>query len=173
MHEITWRGRALAIATAGIAAGLAAAAAGAAPPTKGDVEVVPYEFSVDCSPYGFDFENVVQGQETRWIQTFYDAEGNPVRTVTHDSFVETDTNSVSGKTLRSSGRSVETIDLRAGTRTVVGKEFLMTAPGSGIVIQDAGRVVFDRPFHVAFEAGRHEVLHGDIDQLACTALAAP
>jgi hypothetical protein len=46
----------------------------------------------------------------------------------------------------------------------------MTIPGRGVVIQDAGRVVFDAPFHVAVEAGHHEVLHGDIDELACSAL---
>jgi hypothetical protein len=33
-------------------------------------------------------------------------------------------------------------------------------------------VVHDAPYHVSFEAGHHEVLHGDIDQLACSALAA-
>jgi hypothetical protein len=35
-----------------------------------------------------------------------------------------------------------------------------------------GRVVFDAPFHVSFEAGPHDVLHGDVDQLACSALDA-
>jgi hypothetical protein len=46
-------------------------------------------------------------------------------------------------------------------------------PGKGAGIHDAGRVVFDTPFHVSFKAGHQEVLHGDIDQLVCTALAAP
>jgi hypothetical protein len=36
---------------------------------------------------------------------------------------------------------VETFDLVAGTRTVFGKEFLMTDPGVGDVIHDVGRVV--------------------------------
>jgi hypothetical protein len=34
-----------------------------------------------------------------------------------------------------------------------------------------GRVVFDAPFHVVFEGGHHEVLHGDVDALACEAFA--
>jgi len=46
------------------------------------------------------------------------------------------------------------------------------APGTGAVIHDIGRVVFDAPFNVSFEAGPHAVLHGDIDALACDALAA-
>ena len=38
-------------------------------------------------------------------------------------------------------------------------------------LTDVGRVVFDAPFHVSFEAGHHPVLHGDIDALVCNALA--
>ena len=38
---------------------------------------------------------------------------------------------------------VNTYDLVAGTRTVVGKALLMTAPGKGVVVQDTRRVVFD------------------------------
>jgi hypothetical protein len=96
-----------------------------------------------------------------------------VKVVVHDGFIETDTNAVTGKTLPFTQTWVNTYDLAAGTRTVVGKAFVMTDPGKGIVIQDTGRVVFDAPEHVSFEAGQHEVLHGDIDELACSALAAP
>jgi hypothetical protein len=45
-------------------------------------------------------------------------------------------------------------------------------PGKGVLILDTGRVVFDAREHVSFDAGQHEVLHCDIDQLACSALAA-
>jgi hypothetical protein len=171
MKRITWRTSAVTIVA--LAAGLVAAApAGATPPTREDLGVIPYEFSVDCSPYGFAFSNNVVGEESLWIETFYDADGNPIKVVVHDGFTETDTNSVTGKTLPFSQTWVNTFDLVAGTRTVVGKAFVMTDPGNGIVILDTGRVVFDAPFHVSFEAGHHEVLHGDIDQLACSALAA-
>jgi hypothetical protein len=168
-------GRKLTLVSIAAAAGLIVPAAGvadAATPEKGPVEVLPYEFSADCSPYGFAFENNVQGQESLWVETFFDAQGNPVRQVTHDSFVETDTNSVSGFSLRASGRRTDTLDVVAGTRTVVGKSFLMTAPGSGDVVHDVGRVVFDAPFHVSFEAGRHDDLHGLTNELVCAALAA-
>jgi hypothetical protein len=67
----------------------------------------------------------------------------------------------------------DTFDLVTGTRTVVGKAFALIDPGQGIVIQDMGRVVFDAPHHVSFEAGPHEVLRADLDQLACTALSTP
>jgi hypothetical protein len=150
-----------------------ASAARAASPTRDDLGSFPYTFTVDCSPYGFGFANIVQGVETLFVETFYDADGNPVKVVVHDGFIETDTNSVTGKTLPFSQTWVNTYDLVAGTRTVVGKEFVMTDPGKGIVIQDTGRNVFDAPEHVSFDAGIHEVLYGDIDQLACSALAAP
>ena len=147
------------------------AAAGATPPSKENIGVIPYEFSVDCSPYGFAFTNNVRGQESLWVETFYDADGNAVRVVVHDGFTETDTNSVTGKTLRLSQTWINTYDLVAGTRTVVGKAIVMTVPGKGIVIQDTGRVVFDAPGHVSFEAGHHEALHGNLDELVCSALS--
>jgi hypothetical protein len=161
-------------AAAPLAAGLALASpAHATPPTHEGPFTIPYEFTPDCSPFGFAFQNQVVGQEVVSVDTFYDSRGTPTRVVVHDSFVETDTNSVTGKTLPFSGNRVETFDLIAGTRTVVGRSNVMTDPGHGIVIHDTGRVVFSAPFHVSFEAGPHDVLNGDIDQLACSALAAP
>lgn len=164
---------ALVVAAAALTVTLAiASAAQATPPTRDDIGSIPYSFTVDCSPYGFDFANIVQGVESLWIETFYDADGNPVKVVVHDGFIETDTNSVTGKTLGLSQKWVNTFELVAGTRTVVGKAFVMTDPGKGIVIQDTGRVVFDAPEHTSFEAGQHKPLHGDLDQLACIALRA-
>jgi hypothetical protein len=163
----------LAASPAGAQSPTIASSARAASPTRDDLGSIPYTFTVDCGPYGFDFANHVQGTETLFVETFYDADGNPVKVVVHDGFTETDTNSVTGKSLPFSQTWVNTLDLVAGTRTVVGKAIVMTDPGKGIVIQDTGRVVFDAPHHVSFEAGRHEPLHGDIDQLACSALAAP
>ena len=164
--------RTLGMSIAVLAVGLVGAAgAGAAPPSKSDVQVIPYEFSVDCSTYGFAFANNVKGEESLWSETFSDAAGTPVKVIVHDGFRETDTNSVTGKTLRFSQTWINTYDLVAGTRTVVGKAFIMTDPSKGVVIQDTGRVVFDAPEHVVFEAGQHGVLHGNLDQLACTALS--
>jgi hypothetical protein len=104
------------------------------------------------------------------VALVYGTDGNPVKVVVHDGFTETDTNSVTGKTLPFSQKWVNTFDLVAGTRTVVGKAFVMTDSGKGIVIQDTGRV--DAPEHVSFEAGRHAPLHGNLDEFACSALAA-
>jgi hypothetical protein len=126
---------------------------------------------VSCAPYGLPFSDQVSGEETLRIDTFFEAAGAVRTVVVHDRYVETDRNSISGKILPFTGNRVETFDLMAGTRTVVGKSNLMTDPGVGIVIHDTGRVVFDAPFHVSFASGgRHDVLYGDIDELTCKAL---
>jgi hypothetical protein len=173
MKSIPWKTKTVATSVVALVAALAGAAgAGATSPTNEDPVVIPYQFSVDCSPYGFAFSNMVDGRQTDRVQTFYDSTGTPVRVVDHGGFTETDTNSVTGKTLRFTQNWIQTFDLVAGTRTVVGKAFVMTDPGNGNVIHDTGRVVFDAPEHPSFESGHHQVLHGDIDQLACTALSA-
>ena len=76
-----------------------ATTARAAPPTRDDIGSIPYNFTVDCNPYGFDFANVVRGVETLFVETFHDKNGNPVQVVVHDGYTETDSNSVTGKTL--------------------------------------------------------------------------
>ena len=148
-----------------------AAGAGATPPTHADIGVIPYSFEVSCGPYGWSFSNEVNGEETLRVDTFYDAAGNVTKVVNHDSFRETDRNSVTGKTLSLTSSRTETFDLLAGTRTVAGRSYLMTIPGAGAVILDAGRTVFDAPFHVVFAKGPHDPLFGDIDEMVCNALA--
>ena len=165
------KGWALAVTGVAVVGLVVTATAGATRPTRENIGVIPYELTVDCSPYGFGFSNQVKGEESLWVETFYDARGNPVNVVVHDGFTETDTNSVTRKTLQLSQTWVNTYDLVAGTRTVVGKALLMTEPGKGVVVQDTGRVVFDSPGHVSFEAGQHAPLHGNLDQLVCTALS--
>jgi len=157
---------------AALAAALAlAGGAGATPPTHENIGPIPYDFDVSCAPYGLPFSNLVSGEETLRIDTFYDAAGQATKVVIHDSFRETDRNSVSGKTLTAAANRLDSTDLVQGTRTVAGRSFLMTSSGAGVVIHDTGRNVFDAPFHVSFSAGPHDVLFGDVNELACNALA--
>jgi len=157
---------------AALAAALAlAGGAGATPPTHENIGPIPYDFGVSCAPYGLPFSNLVSGEETLRIDTFYDAAGQATKVVIHDSFRETDRNSVSGKTLTAAANRLDSTDLVQGTRTVSGRSFLMTSSGAGVVIHDTGRNVFDAPFHVSFSAGPHDVLFGDVNELACNALA--
>jgi len=160
-----------AVATASAAALLLASGASATPPTK-ESFAEPYAFSVNCADVGdFDFENLVAGEFKAVVTTIYDVNGTAVKVKVFSSYKETNTNSVSQKTLRVSGVSTEIFDLVLGTRTVVGKVVLATDPSVGVAFQDTGRVIFDRPGHVAFLAGPHEALFAGLDQLVCGALA--
>jgi len=83
-----------------------------------------------------------------------------------------DTNSVTGLTLHEHGHFTETIDLLSGTDTVTGNQEIANRPGTGVVVQDVGKVVYDANGDLVFFAGgRHhsEVLLGD--QVLCDALA--
>ena len=104
--------------------------------------------------------------------TYFDSTGNPVRFVIHWEHHSNDTNSVTGLTLHEHGHFTETIDLITATDTITGNEEVMNRPGTGVVIQDVGKVVVDADGNVIFFAGgrKHsEVLLGD--QVLCDALA--
>jgi hypothetical protein len=104
--------------------------------------------------------------------TYFDSGGNPIRFVIHWEHHSNDTNSVTGLTLHEHGHFTETIDLLSGTDTITGNEEIMNRPGTGVVVQDVGRVVFDADGNLVFFAGgrKHsEVLLGD--QVLCDALA--
>ena len=98
--------------------------------------------------------------------------GNLIRIVIHWEHHSNDTNSVTGLTLHEHGHYTETIDLLAGTDTLTGNQEIMNRPGTGVVIQDVGRVVYDADGNLVFFAGgrKHsEELLGD--QVLCQALA--
>jgi hypothetical protein len=155
-----------------VAVGLAlVGAAAATAPTTEDIGPVPYSFDVSCAPYGFAFSNQVNGEETLRIVTFHDSAGNATRVVIHDSFRETDRNSVSGKTVSIAANRLDSLDLTTGVRTVAGRSFTLVDRGAGIVVNGSGRAVFDVPFHVSFAAGPLEALFGNPDELVCNALA--
>jgi hypothetical protein len=49
------------------------------------------------------------------------------------------------------------------TETFHGPTFKFTLPGSGVVLLEAGRLMFDGDGNVVFEAGPHQLLDGDVD----------
>lgn len=133
-------------------------------------------------PVSFSFSNTgvtkcgtFQDQFTDFFDakaaTYFDSAGNPIRFVIHWEHHSNDTNSVTGLTLHEHGHFTETIDLLSGTDTITGNEEIMNRPGTGVVVQDVGRVVFDADGNLVFFAGgrKHsEVLLGD--QVLCDAL---
>ena len=143
------------------------AAASATPPER-----MAFSFSnpgvTDCATFEDQFTDFFDAKAV----TYFDSAGNPIRFVIHWEHHSNDPNSVTGLTLHEHGHFTETIDLISGTDTITGNEEVMNRPGTGVVVQDVGKVVYDADGNLVFFAGgrKHsEVLLGD--QVLCEALA--
>ena len=93
----------------------------------------------------------------------YDREGNIVKTILSNFNQRyTSTASANGKTLSTNDPLVfitrgDDADIRVGLRNAY------HVPGAGVVLLDAGRLIFDANGDVVFEAGQHELLNGSVD----------
>ena len=144
-----------------------AAPALAAPPTTEVTTVELGEFaSVDTELCGFPIMFDESG--TFKVTTFYDAEGNRVRTILSNfSDRYTATATANGKTLATNYPLVVITSIENDEddlRIELGLRNAYTVPGSGVVLLDAGRVIIDQATdEVLFEAGPHQFLNGDAD----------
>jgi hypothetical protein len=146
---------------------MAAATALASPPSR-----FAFSFSnpgtVDCGAFQDIYTDSFEAVGT----VYSDAAGAPTRITIHWEHHSDDTNSVTGLTLHEHGHFTETIDFAAHTDTVTGNQEVMNRPGTGVVVQDVGRIVYDEDGNIVFFAGgrKHsEVLLGD--DVLCDALA--
>ena len=122
-------------------------------------------FALDSPPLFTDFVDAVG-------TVYFDQSGEPVRIIIHWEHHSNDTNSVTGLTLHEHGHFTETIDLLSGTDTITSNEEVMNRPGTGVVVQDVGKVVYDADGNLVFFAGGRNhsgVLLGD--EVLCAALA--
>ena len=152
------------LALALIAVPLALSATALAAPPTTEVTVVVDSVTVDediCADFGFDVTFVENG--TFKTRTYYDSEGNEVKTILTNSSVRfTSTASANGKTLLTNYPLVFITrgdgDIRVGLRNAY------HVPGAGVVLLDAGRLILDIDTgEVVFEAGQHELLNGSVD----------
>lgn len=135
-----------------------------------------YEFTDEFScPQGFTIDE--QGTTDRQIVFVYDSDGNITKRVTRIlSLVGSFSNSSSGASVDESGHFTITHDyltpgeLSSDQTTIDGLFAKVVLPGSGIVLQDAGTIVFAPDGGVPRVGGFHQFLAGDIDHL-CEALA--
>ena len=112
----------------------------------------PAHVLVDCG----DFDIIESSVETVRITTFYDDAGNRVRRITHFTFSGTYTNSVTGEVFTDTPDPQTYIrDYVNGTTTGHGLVFRITVPGQGIVLLDAGTVIFNADGTVT-AYGRHD-----------------
>ena len=124
--------------------------------------------TIDCGT----FEDVYTDAFDATGMAFLDESGTPTRIVIHWEHHSEDTNSVTGLTLHEHGHFTETIDFTAVTDTITGNQEIMNRAGTGVVVQDVGRIVYDPEGNIVFFAGgrKHsEVLIGD--EVLCDALA--
>jgi hypothetical protein len=123
------------------------------PPTiEAFEDVQPPQPMADCG----DFRIIVEGIGSNRLATHYDRDGAPIRVAFHGIYNGTMTNSATGKVLMDAPSVISvTVDLVAGTRTAVGATWTVTAPGEGVVLVEAGRLVFDGDGPPVFIAGPH------------------
>jgi hypothetical protein len=149
-----------------------AAGASANAPTS-----VTEQFPVVTNPYitCSNFAIVGNFVVTRTTTTFYDNDGNPIRRVAHIHVDGTLSNSLTGASLDFLREGTFTQDLVDGSTVTTGQRTLVVARGSGVVLQDMGRIVREGGA-VVFEAGPSDFLDyqsGDASgiQDLCTALS--
>lgn len=150
-----------------------AAPALAVPPTTEVTEVEVGDFTdVNTElcgfPITFDESGIFK------VKTYYDAEGNPVRSIlTNFNERYSATATANGKTLSTNYPLAIITSFEQDLRLELGLRNVYTVPGAGKVLLDAGHVIIDRATgDVLFEAGQHQFLEGDADAF-CTYFADP
>lgn len=130
-----------------------------------------YAFAIPCTPFGYAFDALIDGQDRWSITEVFDADGSLVRTEFHISFTETNTNSVTGKTLSLKVQAYDVWDYVTNTRTVSNATIAMTTDGKAF--QDTGRVVMTLDTREpSFVAGPKDVFFGGgLDAVVCAELA--
>lgn len=123
----------------------------------------PISFT-DTTTCGFPV--AVNVQDSFVGRTFFDAQGNPQSVTIEQNIVGTE--SANGITLPESDHYVEFINVSTGSFKEVGLSFHIQ--GSGVVVRDAGYVLFNPDGSVAVIHGPHPFLEGDTAAF-CAALS--
>jgi hypothetical protein len=156
MPQLARIARASAVAACTALATTAIAASSAAPALASGLvkqrSSYPLEFlgSIDCGSFT---DNYVDRYDVTEVDVF-DADGNLLRVEYQAVHTSDDTNSVTGFTLHEHGHFYQVVDFVSRTITISGNREVANRTGSGVVIQDTGRIVRDLDtFEVTFFAG--------------------
>lgn len=124
----------------------------------------------DCDGFDLMDDYVIEGK----LVVFSDKEGDPVRAQFHLTVTDRFYNSETGKGFFGGSNGVVAFeDLEDGQMRWGGLQYHLNIPGVGVVLIDAGTVIFDSDGNILFEAGKHQVLvDGDFEEI-CAALADP
>jgi hypothetical protein len=129
------------------------------------------EFIADCG----DFDVLTDFELDIREVVFFDDEGKEdfarVHFQFHDFFYSLDNSGTVGEGFAETNSGNDLVDLPSGNEiTSVGLSYHVTVPGEGVVLLQAGRLVFDEAGEIVFQAGPHQVAEEDFDKL-CEALA--
>jgi hypothetical protein len=123
---------------------------------------------VDCGTFVDNFTDFYHVRET----DLFDDDGN-LLSITYDAeHHSNDVNSVTGFAVHEHGHFHEVDDFIKGTYTITGAQEIANRKGSGVVIADVGRIVYDSSFELAFFAGnRNHTNYVQGEQIYCDALS--
>jgi hypothetical protein len=139
----------------------------AAPPERLEYDL-QFDGVIDCGTFVDNFTDFFHVRET----DEFDVDGNLVRILLHIEHHSNDVNSVTGFTIHEHGHSYVVVDFVAGTTTITGNSELATRKGTGVVIQDTGRIVLDANGHpIFFAGGRKHSNYVQGEQIYCDALS--
>ena len=133
---------------------------------------VNLDIGVSCG----SFQVLQNGTFTIRFTVFYNQEGNGTQGIFHESERGTLSNSVTGTSVPFEEDFTLTImlatpgDFSTATFTYTGQVYTVTLPGSGLIVHDVGKAVFDANGNLIFEGGPHQLLDNQVQQL-CAALS--
>ena len=125
----------------------------------------------DCGTFFVNGASEEKGE----ITTYFNQAGVPIKLKVHMVFNGQLTNETTGKALRDWDRYTVSVDLQSSSITYAGLPARFFIPGAGVIIRDAGKIVFDPATNaVQFQAGPHPFFYitdQEFVTLICSALA--
>jgi hypothetical protein len=142
--------------------------ASAAPPETTTTEILEVNAPVsNCGSF------TIIANYTGILKTtvYFNAQGDPIRLLFQGRASGSLTNSVTGYSVKDAP-SIRNgfVDLVKGTETDVGVDFHITAIGEGVVVLQAGRIVFEGAPPPTFVAGPHLGPPAESEAILCAAL---
>ena len=122
----------------GLGFGLAASAVAIAPQKSSDVFQISGLVLANCRGFRVILDATIQVDTT----TFFDESGNAVAISVHVQWRGTATNSKTGDALVDKANYIISSDLTEGTTAFLGVVYRWVIEGYGIVVLDAGKLVF-------------------------------
>jgi len=140
--------------------GALAGTALAAKPTTVVTVIVDFTYT-DSTLCGFPIVFVENGSFK--VTTYYDSAGNKVKSILTNQGPYGESATAYGKTLTANYPAPFITSFTNGTLSLLGLRSAYHVPGAGLVLLDAGRVVFDSTTgDVLSESGQHQRLDGDV-----------